>query len=173
MWRVASVLSCALLCLAPTAAAQKQCEAPPGTSAIDQYCETVPTAGGERDTTKPPTQGAGSGGPTTDEGAIRQLEQSGPDGRALAETLRETGAVQGPRGGRDGKGDPVARGDGESGSAGRVAVPSESPVEAVRSAASDGATLGATLPWALLGLTLLLSGLLWIRLRARDPESVD
>jgi hypothetical protein len=64
----------ALLCLmlAEPAFGQRNCEAPPGRSGLDQYCETVPGATGDRS----PGAGAGTGrdvSPATE----RKLEKEG------------------------------------------------------------------------------------------------
>ena len=55
---VAAVTVGALLGPLPAQAAPTTCVAPPGTSGIDQYCETVPGAGGDQGT-------RGGGGGTT------------------------------------------------------------------------------------------------------------
>src|SRR5436309_9895999 len=54
---VAAVALGALLGPLPAQAAPANCVAPPGTSGIDQYCETVPAAGGDQG-----TRGGGGGG---------------------------------------------------------------------------------------------------------------
>ena len=66
---------------APAAEAQL-CVAPPGTAAIDEYCELVPGAGGDR-----PSRGAGLGVRDLPAGALRDLAGAGDDGRLLASAL--------------------------------------------------------------------------------------
>jgi hypothetical protein len=78
--------------LGTPAAHAQQCNAPPGTAAVEQYCETVPEATGNRSTRK--NSGATKGetrenapapvaAPTLDE-----IERSGPQGEQLGRVLR-------------------------------------------------------------------------------------
>jgi len=61
--------------------------APPGNSAIDEYLETVPGAGGS---TRPRAPGADGAGGVLTAAQRARLERLGPDGRALADTVDAT-----------------------------------------------------------------------------------
>lgn len=155
-----------LLVIAAPTMAQQRCEAPPGTAAIDQYCETVPSAGGEREARRPNTPTTDPSRPSAsglDAATARALRAQGPDGRALAEQLEANRS--GPS--------SASEAEAADGVAEPVAENSESPTSAVRSAVADGATAGTTLPWALLAVTVLMLGLTWMRLRRSRPESLD
>lgn len=83
-----AVLAAACLIAAPAAHAQSGVT-PPGNSALEQYLETVPSAGGSK------VPGGGEGGSRTNVPAAvaRQLEQAGADGQKVRELL-ETTATQ-------------------------------------------------------------------------------
>ena len=91
----------AILLAAAPAAAQK-CNAPPGTAAVDQYCENVPSAsgngGGSGDSN-------GSSGATAPRSTVRALDRAGESGKELktflgedvASTRAQTGTKQGSK----------------------------------------------------------------------------
>jgi hypothetical protein len=54
------------------------CKAPPGMSAIDEYCEAIPAPGGDRGNTDPDR-----GGVAIPAAALRALDRAGPAGKAI------------------------------------------------------------------------------------------
>jgi cobalamin biosynthesis Mg chelatase CobN len=169
----------ALLCLmlAEPAFAQRDCQAPPGRSGLDQYCETVPGATGDRS----PGAGGGSGrdvSPST----RKRLERSGATGQALlglvsGASVREEGsAADGDGGGRSSREESAADGDrggkssgASSGSGNEKAAdePSNDALSAVRSATDSGASAGPAFIWVLVAVAVALAGIAWIRYRLR------
>jgi hypothetical protein len=169
----------ALLCLMLTEPAfgQRDCEAPPGRSGLDQYCETVPGATGDRS----PGAGGGSGrdvSPST----RKRLERSGAGGQALlglvgGASVREEGsAADGDGGGRSSREESAGDGDrggkssrASSGSGNEEAAdePSNDVLSAVRSAADSGASAGPAFIWVLVAVAVALAGIAWIRYRVR------
>ena len=164
-------LTCALLLgaglLAPAASAQQDCQALPGRSAIEQYCEVLPSAGGDRPTGSPR---GGSGGDTLPGSVRRQLDQAGEAGDVVAGLASGSAGADEARS-RDGRtGDGAGGGmssDGTPSSGGVPGEPSDNPLEAVRSAAEAGPSSGSALLWALAAATVLLAGLAWLRHRRR------
>ncbi len=148
--------------------------APPGNSAVSQYLEVVPTAGGS----EPPRSGGAGHTPTLSPGQRHVLSRYGDEGRTLIAIVAATAPPTSPRtrpessGGRGSR--AVARGSGRtSGTSSRTSVtPTEhpyaplmgastsgtvSPVSAVLAAATgrvDGGGIGILLP-LLMGLGLL------------------
>lgn len=142
----------ALLAAAP-AAAQRTCIAPPGTAAIDQYCEVVPDAGGDRGSTdlRPPV--------AIPQETAEQLARSGGQGEALLRQLGQDPAK--PRGaGRRPSGPADSSDPGPS-------APSDNPLDAVSSALSSGPTVSSGFIVALLAVTLLVLSWGWIAYRRR------
>ena len=93
----ALALAASLLATAPAVAAR--CEGAPGLSAVQQYCESIPSAGGDRSTLGSVTSGSGasSGNPYllpqgVRPAVLRQLRQSGVTGRELAARLAASGS---------------------------------------------------------------------------------
>src|SRR5262245_16828224 len=92
MRRAHLVALCTALCtLASAAPARAQrCVAPPGTAAVDQYCETLPEAIGNR-----PAEPGGVAGAVASRPApvtpqtLGSLVGAGPQGRRLAAYLRQ------------------------------------------------------------------------------------
>jgi hypothetical protein len=137
-----------LVSAAPAAAIE--CKAPPGTAAVDEYCESIPAATGDRGHG---TQGAP---PWRLPGrTMRQLQAAGRDGEALGRFLGEQ-----PGGGRPGRDRPV---DGSEPS-----TPSSNPLASVRAALSGTDTIGAAFPGVLLAITLMMSAVAWSRVRRRS-----
>lgn len=87
-----------LLCVGVlvTPARAQECNAPPGTAAVEQYCETVPEATGNRATRdRSGRQGetrdsapAAKEEPRVSDPTLEQIESSGPQGRQLGRVLR-------------------------------------------------------------------------------------
>jgi hypothetical protein len=142
-----------LLLMAPPALAQR-CQAPPGTAAIEQYCETVPSGTGER----PAVAGVQATLPPSTERALRA---SGGDGEALADLL----TADRPRRARGGEGAPMRR-------RWRAVAPpvGSNPLNAVRASVESGATLGGGFVWLMTALTVLASGAAWWRHRRRSES---
>jgi len=143
------------LALPQVATAADPCEAPPGTSGLDQYCESLP--GPDRD------HGAGSERPK-DTRAVppkveQQLQGQGGDGRAVIELAASDPA------GRSAESDAQKRrrANGEA-----APEPSNNPLSVVNSSVAGGSTAGPALAWLLIGVGLLLSAVAWVRFRRRD-----
>src|SRR3954470_17625881 len=66
----------------PAMASESRCQAPPGTAAVDQYCETVPSAGGGQSASP-----SGHAPLTIDKRTQRAIAKAGPDGVALDRLL--------------------------------------------------------------------------------------
>jgi hypothetical protein len=147
------------------------CEAPPGTSGIDQYCESVPGAGGNR--------GAGDRDRSSDESlpaaTRRALERAGKDGEALRGLAGETPSSPGGGGDADNRSGGSSKdgkaGEGAGNGSGSVEPePSNNPLSAVTSAVDAGASAGPAFVWLLVALGLVLSALAWVRYRRRGHE---
>jgi hypothetical protein len=145
-----AALAAVLICCASAGA--RDCNAPPGTAAIDQYCETLPSATG--------TNGGEGGDVRRVSAATRAaLRQSGDDGRALSRLLAETPARTHDQ--------PATRSSGTSNNPARADESATNALGAVRSAIGSGDTVGAWLPWLLLVLAILLGGIAWFRSHRR------
>ena len=128
---------------AGVAAAAERCEAPPGTSGIEQYCETLPGAkGGSGAGTEPPV------GPSLQRTTIRRLERAGRDGGGVlalpASGRRANERVEAP------------------------SQPSESPLGAVGSAIESGPSTGSGFLWVLIAAGCAIGGIAWIRYRGES-----
>jgi hypothetical protein len=145
-----------LVLAAPAAASE--CVAPPGTAAIEQYCEIVPSATGD----------SGGSSPAPDRSSTPALRAQGADGRALANVLGSdrTGSASGSRGKqRTARSAPR---HGHRAAARATAArdePAPNPLRAVTSAVQAGPTLGGGFAWVLLGITALMLAAGWLRLR--------
>src|SRR4051812_36366386 len=85
------LLLIALVMLAGASSARAQtCKAPPGTAAIDEYCETVPSATGNSDSGATRSQTRVPIARTT----VRALAQSGAEGKALNRVLGQSGTTR-------------------------------------------------------------------------------
>lgn len=176
---VTALAASTLLGPASASAAPVNCQAPPGTSGIDQYCETVPGAGGDQG-----TRGGGSHprhhvGDSVSHRTAAALRNSAA-GRAILglTTDSSTGSSQGSgsgsgtgtNGGSSGtNGTSHRTGTGANGSAaGQGAVPSgrsDNPLQAVQSAAGTGTSAGPAFIWILVIVALVMAGLGWLRYR--------
>jgi hypothetical protein len=130
----ALVAAALLLALPATAAAEYL--VPPGNSAVNQYTETYPSAGGQqqagkgRHAAKHPAQVLGDGN-------AQKLDQQGADGRAAAELAAETAPGAASRGNNGGgKGSGQGEPSGGSGSGGGPSSGAGSEGESERGAAS-------------------------------------
>jgi hypothetical protein len=160
-----ALVALALALASPAMAQSPKTNAPPGNSAIDEYLETIPGAGGD---SHPGSQG-GDGGQHTD-AAQQKLARMGPDGRALARLVAATAPA---RAGTD----RTHRGSDQSGPSDRSVALSlsgaraGSPVGAALAAAvgrDDGGGLGLLLPAILLGS---LAGVIMAVVLRRRPRA--
>lgn len=139
--------------MAESAHAQR-CEAPPGTAAVDQYCEMIPEERGTTPSARYAEAGTPGSGPTSPLG--QRLAAQGFAGVALAtfvERTRPQGAVRGE----------VAE------QRASLDAPSDGPIAAVRSSVTAGPVTGTAFLLALLAIAALVAGL-WAldRRRPRD-----
>jgi hypothetical protein len=154
----------AMLVTAGPAAAQR-CNAPPGTAAVDQYCENMPSA----------TGGGGSGGGGSNDSSranvpsstVRALDRAGERGKELKRFLGDDVASAQGRSGKKQTPERTSTRKAEK----REAVgkpptqPSSNPLGAVQSAVNSGTTVGSGFIWLLVALTLLIAGIAWLRYR--------
>jgi hypothetical protein len=148
--------------LVPSAAAEN-CDAPPGTAAVDQYCENVPSASG------PGSDSGSIPGPKVRRTVTRALQRSGDAGAQLDRFLGAKSSQSDARSARRAARHPIASGDTEDlrpPSHGRSpAHSSTDPLSAVQSAVSAGADVGSGFVWLLLALGLVITGAAWLRYR--------
>jgi hypothetical protein len=146
---------------------------PPGNSAVNQYTETYPAAGGQSD------GGNGPGGNRSPAAALghrnaRRLQAQGADGRAAAELAAATAPA---RAGATGKGSPASAAPGQSGSAtgagAKAGEPSGSSglAEVLRQATGSSSTgeMGLLLP--LIIVATLAGSLIYLAGRRRRPTA--
>jgi hypothetical protein len=154
-----------MLVTAGPAAAQR-CNAPPGTAAVDQYCENMPSATGGG--------GGSSGGGSNDpsranvpSSTVRALDRAGERGKELKRFLGDDVASAQGRSGKKQTPERTSTRKAEK----REAVgkpptqPSSNPLGAVQSAVNSGTTVGIGFIWLLVALTLLIAGIAWLRYR--------
>ncbi|MBO9531423.1 MAG: hypothetical protein J7513_00410 [Solirubrobacteraceae bacterium] len=164
---------------APVVSAQS-CVGRPGASALQQYCEAVPEANGDRQ--KPQSSSSKDGGSTGDNlpsSSKRVLGKAGDDGAAVAALAAAAGGGSGGAGGDSG-GDGASGGsrssDGSSGASSESSgsgssvappsAPSGSALAAAKQAVETGPTAGPALAWSLLGMSVLGAiGALFLRRR--------
>ena len=134
-----------VLLVSAGAAVAQRCKAPPGTAGIDQYCETVPGAKGDRE--------SGSGkrvGRSLDREDSRALEEAGQDGR---------GVLALPASGARGRGQGERQGERQGKEA------SGSAIGALGSGIESGSSAGQGFIWLLLAAGVGMAGIAWIRYR--------
>lgn len=154
--RVLLLVLAVLLGVAAEPASAQRCEAPPGTAAVDQYCEMIPEERGTTPSARYAESGAPAGAPQTPLG--RRLASQGFAGVTLAtfvERTRPQGAVRGETAEQS-----------ES-----LAAPPEGPIAAIRSSVGAGPMTGTAFLLALLAIAALVGGL-WAldRRRPRDDR---
>jgi hypothetical protein len=180
--RIVLPVVAAALALAPAAGAQEAL-VPPGNSAVNQYTETYPTAGGDKDFEKGDKR---SPDKVLGKRNARQLERQGPEGRAVAEVAAETAPEESAgSGGGDTAAGTVSGGGGGSGSGGGAAAGGDrkastpgvdepdgssglGEVLAQATGSSDSGEMGLWLP--LLILVVLGGSLAFLLRRARGAE---
>ena len=140
-----TVAVAALLASAGVAVAQR-CESAPGTSGLEQYCETVPEAKGDRESGTGPRIGR-----SLDRGASRALRQAGPDGRSVLAL---------PASGKRGRGEQAGAGKHRASK-----EPSGSAIGAIGSGIESGSASGPGFIWLLLAAGVGMAGIAWYRYR--------
>jgi hypothetical protein len=149
----------ALLVLAAPAHADQTCVAPPGTAAVEQYCEVVPAAGGSQDRHRrdpapiPPSTAQRLSRSSAGQDLLRTL---GHD----PVTAKHAGAAKAHR--RSSAATP--------GTAAAPRPPGDDPLGAVTSALSSGPKLGGPFVGVLLALTVLMLGWGWVAYRRRASD---
>lgn len=166
---ITASLVVALLTLTASPALAQTCEAPPGSAAVDQYCEAIPEGSGSQSgadfqrsagsSSSDGTSGSGTGSGLSDDTA-RELRAAGSAGAAV-EQLSRASRAKAPSGGSTAQGD-VAGVDAASDDV------SGSPLKAIPASVENGPVAGPVLVWALLAATLALLGLGWVAYRHRD-----
>jgi len=156
------ILAGLVLLLAPTAHAQR-CQAPPGLSALEQYCETIPSARGD---SGPGDADPGSP-PLLRPSVRRALAHGGADARQLLTFLDKYGALPPDGLGRGRPPSSDTRSSGEPGAAADRTAANHGVLGAIKSSVEAGPTMGGLLPWLLLALAslALVAGLLRARMR--------
>ena len=165
-----------LTAAAPAAAQDERCQAPPGRSGIEQYCEALPQAGGPQGSGRDESSGV-------DRGTAARLRSAGSDGAAV---LGLTGQASGDSGNGDsGSGGTAGGGTGpgsddaaqskrtgEAGSGRSVDVdePSDNLLSALRSSVEEGPTLSGAFAWVLIAIALACFTLAWTRWRRHDGD---
>ena len=158
-----------LLLCAASAPAQETCQARPGTAALDQYCETVPTAGGARSVN---TRGRRLRD-VLPAGVVRRFLTRGPTGAAVLELPALASRVDRATG-RDARGRSRGGGPLRRAAPGVRPIaatdPSANPLKALRSAVGLGGGEAAWLLWLLAGLALAAGALAWASARAQQAR---
>lgn len=174
------LFSAAIVAATPGVAMAQRCEAPPGSSAVDQYCEAIPEGGGTRSS----DNFDGAGGRQDPGGNVRaipaqtqeRLRGAGADGAAVV------GLAAASTGGDDDDSDSGAGGSAVPGGTNRGTAeqggvkgenaqssdPSGNPLKAVSASVENGATIGGVFIWALLGVACLAAVFAWLSFRRGD-----
>jgi hypothetical protein len=156
-WGLSLLVTALTAAIIAAPAAAQSCKAPPGMSAIDQYCEAIPSPGGDRG-----NGDADRGGVPIPAAAKRALERHGPDGQAIV-GLSQASAKQ-------------AGGSGRTTTSPRGQVPasvhpdaqSRNPATAIVSGFGDtGDAVGPLFGTVLLFLALVFFATAWLRYRRR------
>jgi hypothetical protein len=138
----------------PAAASAQKCVARPGTAALDQYCETVPTGKGP----EPARQEEGRLGSALPAQAVEKLESHGKDGEAVL--ALPTGGTPRPPSGSAPSGTQPLSSASAKGSAGTESdappdAPSSNPVSAAFTALGGVGALGWGLLLALVAVAVV------------------
>jgi hypothetical protein len=169
-WLSGLLAATSAILLGASPAAAQECVAPPGTAAVDQYCENVPSATSD-------SGSAGSDRRAPSERTSRAIQRSGESGRELNRFLgRETTTASTGSTGKSGTSGSSEERSSKSGSgsteqpAAAPQQPSSNPLGAVQSAVNSGDTVGSGFIWAMIVLTLLMTGIAWMRYRRRSSS---
>jgi hypothetical protein len=174
----------ALLLPASASAAPVNCQAPAGTSGIDQYCEVLPGAGGSGSNHHKNKKHVSSQ-------VQQKLQSQGGDGAAILQLTQSSGAADAqtntpapvkkktthkkkssaapttstPATQTPAKVAPQAQSEGPS--------PGNDPFSAVGNSFSSSTGIGGGFAWVLVGILLVFVGMGWIsyRARGREPEA--
>jgi hypothetical protein len=151
------LIACALVVAGPATglAAAASCQAPPGTAALDQYCEVVPSAEG-------PGRGSSGGQTSTLSPSTSRAIASLPaaQARELRQVLSRLDTTPG--------GPAADKSAGVSATnSKRPAAPPSNPLNAVTKAVGHGPTSGHVFPWFLVALWGILAAGSWTRYRRR------
>lgn len=146
------LLTAAIAIFAFPSVATAQYLVPPGNSAVNQYTESVPTAGGQKNVGDGPKGDRGDRSPSAVLGAenARRLEERGPAGRKAAEvaaaTAPATGVTVAPATGEGegegGVGAGSGRGGSDSGQGGGASGPGQAADPAPTGAGEAGSAGG-------------------------------
>jgi MYXO-CTERM domain-containing protein len=150
-----------LLVLAEPAFGAK-CQSIPGRSALDQYCETLPSASGPGT----PTSSRGNRS-TLPRRARSRLADLGDAGAGILALSEGAGSAGGTSSGGKSSGQRARRGDATGGEDGAPDEPSSNPLSALTSAVDSGSSSGPAFLWILLLVAAVLAGLGWLRYRQR------
>lgn len=160
--------------LSPSAAGAQACAGRPGASAIEQYCEAIPDGDGDRVTgtgTGPSatsgsrgSAGAASGSVNLPSGTAGTLRAAGPAGKAVLGLVARESSASGERPSKATNGTATTPGSSTT-SIAPAKTPSDNPLRAVSSAATDGATVGSMFLWGLLALAVAALAAGWIGFR--------
>jgi hypothetical protein len=172
----------ALIAAAPAAAQRQDCEAPPGRSGVEQYCEALPLAGG-------PQAGGRDESSGVDRATADRLRSAGRDGGAV---LSLTDGVRRGAGSEGGSGGGPASGMGDerhsrsaAGTDGGRTPSADEPgdpvvddppgnlLSALRSSVEDGPTLSSAFPWVLIAIAIGCFALAWFGWRRGRPDEHD
>jgi hypothetical protein len=137
-------------------ASAESCKAPPGMSAIDQYCEAIPSPSGDRGSTD-----GDRGGRPIPAAALRALQRQGADGAAIVHLSAPAARGEKAQGGGGSQGNSIP-------AQVRPQSPSENPLSAVTSGfGAAGDTTGPLFGTVLLCLALVFFATAWLRYRRR------
>jgi hypothetical protein len=132
--------------------------APPGQSAIDEYLETVPTAGGGTGADKAPASGGPAAAKVIPAKALKRLQASGADGEAAAALAGATAPPTPAKKRSSSPSSDIAPSDvSESRGSGAASVTGSSdglPTVVAKAVTGSGGGLGVGLPLLLVGIAL-------------------
>lgn len=163
---VVAFATAAILASTPGGGVAQTCQAPPGTSAVEQYCESVPTADSNDTTPQAERQRASDPSASLDPSTRSELANAGEDGAAVAQFAGSAEAETGtsaPKLDRDNRADTANA----SGNAYEDDETSVNPLRAVAASISNGATVGDGFGWLMLACTVVIAGTAWLRHRGR------
>jgi hypothetical protein len=182
-----ALLACALVAQpAGAASSSTTCQAPPGTSAIDQYCEALPAPGGNSGHHKKHSHPVSNS-------TTKALEKQGAAGKAVLNLVGSSGdagtsaptvpatpapvkhkAVKRHRHHKQQASAPSSNPPATTNVkpvSHALPAPASNPVSAVGSAIGTGSSTGAVLLWLLVALAVVMGGTALIGYRRRARES--
>jgi hypothetical protein len=160
--RVSTTIALVALALAVPAGAQAQ-----DNSALDEYLETIPGAGGDNPSSGQ-DGGSGGGGDPLPAETSASLESQGPAGAAAAAVAEATAPER--RGGAGGSGERERRGSEDGGSGGGGGLPAVDEVVDNVAGGSDSDGLGIVFPIVLGAALLAAIAFVLIRRRGGPGE---